>query len=196
MEIIESTEREPRPPEIHVEPVADSRWLQQSEIKEKLWKSIPKAEQKQSSFVKTSSLEAVLETIAGLFSELPQNAKPDVEEIYKESQERVLQQIVGLREEHTKTRLETIDNKLENLETKTALAKLEHKIQKNRSDIKSMKRNGCTKGQTHSIIKNEMEDGKIIILRRLFGGNVTTILDLVFWKTQHKNPESVRLSDR
>ena len=89
----------------------------------------------------------------------------NVEEIYKGSRDKFLQRLVGLREEQEKIRLEAVDIKLENLVTKTAVAKLEYKIQKNYNDIKSMKRNGCTKGQTHSIIRSEMEDGRVIILR-------------------------------
>ena len=113
----------------------------------------------------------MMKVVAGYLSQLPQNADPDSNEIYKGSRDMMLQQLIGLKQENTEIKREAVDRRLENLEAKTAIAKLEIKAQSNHNDIKSIKRNGCTRGQVHNIVRRDVEEGKIIVLRRLFGGD-------------------------
>ena len=150
----------------------------EAEIENIIWKGTTVADPNEDSepYIKTSDLEIIVEAIAEFLSELPQNAEPDKNELYKGSRDKFLQKLVGLRQEQEEIKLEAVNAKLENLMTRSTVAELGYKTQKNHNDIKSMKRKNCTKGQTHSIVRNEMEDGRVIILRRLFGNNLQAYL--------------------
>ena len=65
-------------------------------------------------------------------------------------------------------------------------------VQRNHNEIKSIKRNGYTKRQTHSLIKKEMEDGKVIIIRRFYGGNIKQYLT---WCSEKPNMRTQKAFD-
>ena len=150
----------------------------EEEIENIIWKGTTVADPNEDSepYIKTGDLEIIVEAIAEFLSELPQNAEPDKKELYKGSRDSFLQKLVGLRQEQEEIKLEAVNAKLGNLMARSSIAELGYKTQKNHNDIKSMKRKNCTKGQTHSIVRNEMEDGRVIILRRLFGKNLQAYL--------------------
>ena len=150
----------------------------EAEIENMIWKGTTVADPNEDSepYIKTSDLEIIVEAIAEFLSELPQNAEPDKNELYKGSRDKFLQKLVGLRQEQEEIKLEAVNAKLGNLMTRSSIAELGYKTQKNHNDIKTMKRKNCTKSQTHSIVRNEMEDGRVIILRRLFGKNLQAYL--------------------
>ena len=154
---------------------AESKRTEKQKVKERIkdaiWSTIPNAGTTDS-YVKTSSLKAMMKVVAGYLSQLPQSADPDSNEIYKGSRDMMLQQLIGLKQENTEIKCEAVDRRLENLEAKTAIAKLEIKTQSNHNDIKSIKRNGCTRGQVHNIVRRDVEEGKVITLRRLFEGDI------------------------
>ena len=141
-------------------------------------------------YVKTSDLEIIVDALAGFLSELPQNAEPNNKEMYKGSRDKFLQKLVGLRQEQETIKLDAVNTRLGNLTTRSIIAELEYKILKNQNDIKSMGRNNCTKSQAHSIVRNEMEDGRVIILRRLFGKNLKTYLT---WCSEKHNTRTQKV---
>ena len=144
------------------------REKEKERIKEAIMSAIPKTATTES-YVKTSSLKAMMKVVAGYISQLPQNADPDTNEIYKGSRDMFLQQVIGIKEENAEIKRDAVDSKLDNLATKTAIAKLEIKAQSNHNDIRSIKRNGCTRGQVHNMVRKDAEEGKVVVLRRLFG---------------------------
>ena len=174
---------------------AESRRTEKQKVKERIkdaiWSTIPNAGTTDS-YVKTSSLKAMMKVVAGYLSQLPQSADPDSNEIYKGSRDMMLQQLIGLKQENTEIKCEAVDRRLENLEAKTAIAKLEIKAQSNHNDIKSIKRNGCTRGQVHNIVRRDAEEGKVIILRRLFGGDTQRFKS---WCSKTRTPRTQMVFD-